>query len=434
MATRTVSAAGGNFNATGTWVGGVAPVAGDDIIANATSGNLNISSSTVSLLTANFTGYTGTLSFGSNTINFNQASGSTALTIGSGMTITFSGNGCFDFQRNATITSPVAGKAIPLRVRAGLTITLVNDLTLISNVSTTALSTTFTGANVILTMTSLSVSYASTTISSPYKMYWRPSGSATISSFTPPRGYFSVDTTNVITINSPFSLSNGSLSNTFEFEKAAGWTGSLYTNDNGAIRTCIAPQSSGLSCNVVMTAPTIIDELQIGSGIYTSNPVTTINFSKGAVINNLTLSVQNGIYRSLTASIYGNGFLTASNVYIETPRTNTLTGTADFSPTTITDGRMGVALSPTFSYSFGTVSISGKWYNKSKLESIQNSVSATVSIINAFITNANITDIANVGTVQLAYSSMGNTLTRSSGFTTTEPSGGGGGGSFTFVN
>ena len=430
MATRTVSAAGGNFNATGTWVGGVAPVAGDDIIANATSGNLNISSSTVSLLTANFTGYTGTLSFGNNVMNFNQASGSTALTIGSGMTITFSGNGCFDIQRNATITSPVAGKAIPLRARA-VTITLVNDLTLISNVSVT--STTFTGANVILTFTSLSVSYASTAISSPYKMYWRPSGSATISGFTPPRGYFSVDTTNVILVNSPFSLSNGSLSNTFEFEKAAGWTGSLYTNDNGAIRSCIVPQSSGLFCNVIMTSPTIIDELQIGSGIYTASPVTTINFPKGAVINNLTLSNQNGGYRSITTNIYGNGFLTASNVYIETARTSASTVTADFAPTTLTDGRMAVALSPTFSYSFGTVSISGKSYNKSILQSIGTSVSATVSISNSFITNANITDIANVGTAQLAYSSMGNTLTRSSGFTTTEPSGGGGG-SFTFVN
>jgi hypothetical protein len=430
MATRTVSAAGGNFGATGTWVGGVAPVAGDDIVANATSGNLNIATTTVSLLSANFTGYTGTLSFNTNQMSFNQASGSTFLTIGSGMNITFSGTGGFDIQRNATITSPVAGKAIPLRARA-VTITLVNDLTLISNNSITT--TTYTGANVILTLTSLSVSYSAITISSPYKMYWRPSGAATISSFTPPRGYFSVDTTNVITINSPFSLSNGSLSNTFEFEKAAGWTGSLYTNDNGAIRTCIAPQSSGLVCDVIMTAPTIIDELQIGSGIFTASPVTTINFSKGAVINNLTLSVQNGIYRSLTASIYGNGFLTASNVYIETARTSTLTGTADFTPTTITDGRMGIALSPTFSYSFGTVSISGKWYNKSKLQSIQTGVSATVSISNAFITNTDITDIANVGTVELAYSSMGNTLTRSSGFTATEPSGGGGG-SFTFVN
>lgn len=432
MATRTVSAAGGNFNATGTWVGGVAPVAGDDIIANATSGNLNISTpNTVSLLTANFTGYTGTLSFNGNQMIFNQASGSTALTIGSGMTITFTATGGFYIQRNATITSPVAGKAIPLRA-TGVTITLVNDLTLTNNVSPTT--TTFTGANVILTFTSLSASYANTTIGSGFKMYWRPSGSAIIGNFAPPRGYFSVDTTNVIQINAPFALSNGILSNTFEFEKAAGWTGSLYTNDNGAIRSCIAPQSSGLSCNVIMTAPTIIDELQIGSGISTADPVTTINFPNGAVINNLTLSVQNGTYRSLTASIYGNGFLTASNVYIETARTSTLTGTADFTPTTITDGRMAVALSPTFSYSFGTVSISGKSYNKSILQSISTSVSATVSISNAFITNANITDIANVGTAQLAYSSMGNTLTRSSGFTTTEPSGGGGGGSFTFVN
>jgi len=61
MATRTISAAGGVFTATGTWTGGVAPVANDDIIGDAASGNLTISASTVNLAQVNFSNYLGTI-------------------------------------------------------------------------------------------------------------------------------------------------------------------------------------------------------------------------------------------------------------------------------------------------------------------------------------------------------------------------------------
>lgn len=61
MAIKTISNAGGNFNTTGAWTDGILPIAGDSVIATATSGPLTISAATVSIVSANFTNYTSTL-------------------------------------------------------------------------------------------------------------------------------------------------------------------------------------------------------------------------------------------------------------------------------------------------------------------------------------------------------------------------------------
>jgi fibronectin-binding autotransporter adhesin len=61
MAIKTISNAGGNFNTTGAWTDGILPIAGDSIIATATSGPLTINAATVSIVSADFTNYTSTL-------------------------------------------------------------------------------------------------------------------------------------------------------------------------------------------------------------------------------------------------------------------------------------------------------------------------------------------------------------------------------------
>jgi len=61
MATRTVSNAGGNWNAPATWTLGVVPIAGDDIAFTATSGNLTVNVNTANLVGVNFTNYVGTI-------------------------------------------------------------------------------------------------------------------------------------------------------------------------------------------------------------------------------------------------------------------------------------------------------------------------------------------------------------------------------------
>ena len=62
MATRTISNAGGNWNAAGTWVEGVVPVAADAVVATATSGNLTVNVGSGAVCSSFvLTGYTGTL-------------------------------------------------------------------------------------------------------------------------------------------------------------------------------------------------------------------------------------------------------------------------------------------------------------------------------------------------------------------------------------
>ena len=69
MPTRTVSNTGGNWNATTTWVGGVVPIASDDVAFTATSGNLTVNVSTAQLVGINFTSYVGTITFSGFNIN-----------------------------------------------------------------------------------------------------------------------------------------------------------------------------------------------------------------------------------------------------------------------------------------------------------------------------------------------------------------------------
>jgi fibronectin-binding autotransporter adhesin len=68
MATRTVSNAGGNWNATTSWVGGVVPIAGDNVDFTATSGNITVNVSTANLIGITFANYVGTITF-NNVIN-----------------------------------------------------------------------------------------------------------------------------------------------------------------------------------------------------------------------------------------------------------------------------------------------------------------------------------------------------------------------------
>ncbi len=99
MATRTISNAGGNYNAVGTWVEGIVPTNADDVVATASSGNLVVNVTSVAK-TADFTNYVSTVSGTSQW----TISGSFKLVAGMGFTY----SGSFIINAAATITS--AGK------------------------------------------------------------------------------------------------------------------------------------------------------------------------------------------------------------------------------------------------------------------------------------------------------------------------------------
>lgn len=459
MATKTVAAGGGNFNVGSTWVGGVAPVAGDDIVANASSGNLTLATTnTVSLTGANFTGYTGTLAFGSFQMIFNTA-GVFNITLSSGMTITYT-TGYFNIQRQGTITSPATAKIIPVRFQGTFTITLVNDLhAQFFNIFTA--NTTYIGANVVFYNTFVNASAANITINSPYKMIWRPSSSAVSSNglqptgpaFVPPKGHFIFDSQYTVCIASGLELNGlhtASASSIFEFsttQSAVGFTGNgsfNFVDQRGRLLAGINVANGG-SCSIITNGVRFSDIEVYGENPFFAN--CAVYFHTGLETDRFTIGKLdylggNTTNKSSTVSIAGAGFFTASRVHMSTslpigfaPSSFTsfpAYGAAQ--PFTQSAAMLNLALSPTFSYSFGTISITCIPEKKLNLSSTVDSTPATISVTNGFITNANITDIENTGTTVLAYSSMGNTLTRTSGFTGTEPSGGGGESSYTFVN
>jgi hypothetical protein len=90
MATITISAAGGNWNNTATWVGGVIPTTADDIVGDATSGNLVVNIN-ATIRFANFSAYTGILTINSGFNLTTNGTTTTETTFGTGMTITGDG-------------------------------------------------------------------------------------------------------------------------------------------------------------------------------------------------------------------------------------------------------------------------------------------------------------------------------------------------------
>lgn len=90
MAVITISNTGGNWNSTGTWVGGVIPTTSDSIAATATSGQLTVNVN-ATILSFDFTNYVNTLTINSN-ITLTTASTGTS-TIASGMSFSFLGTG-----------------------------------------------------------------------------------------------------------------------------------------------------------------------------------------------------------------------------------------------------------------------------------------------------------------------------------------------------
>lgn len=161
-ATRTSTATGGNWNATGTWVGGVAPVAGDDVIIATTGGNavtVNVASTCIGVTInsgAILTSTTLTLTVNGPWVNngtYNQ--GTATVTFGSANAAINAGTGSANFNNisiasgtTMTINTPVtvAGTFIYAAVAASSTVTIssTNSLNVTGAMTMPRPSATFT--------------------------------------------------------------------------------------------------------------------------------------------------------------------------------------------------------------------------------------------------------------------------------------------------
>ncbi len=126
MATRTISAAGGNFSATTAWDEGIVPVSGDTLVCRGggDSGNLTIdatSPATGNLASIDFTNYSGTLAIGTQTLNVNGN-----VTLSGTMTITGT-TGYLNVGASATLTSNGKTWVPRLKFTGTSTITLADD-------------------------------------------------------------------------------------------------------------------------------------------------------------------------------------------------------------------------------------------------------------------------------------------------------------------
>ena len=425
MPTRTVAAGGGNFNVGATWVGGVVPANGDDIVANATSGNLTLTANTVQLIGANFTGYTGTLAFSSFFINFSSA-GATSIILSNTMNITFT-SGYFSISRPITITSN--GKAIPLRYSAaGQTLTLIGDLTVLYCPQSFA--GIVTGADVIIT-DNQPASFGGFVVSPGFKLIYRPTGSFNIPNPAFGTGYFVVDTNGTINSGGQInlqSISAAATDNTVEFTKSATWTGSNVINGKpNLILNTQQSQWNGATFSLIMTAPNDFNDLTI-----VAPPNNTINLvypnkivSDGILFRTLT---NVNFFSKANINIFGSGGFSASNITIASERSTAFAyGTIDLRLDA------GATYSVTNLDTRGILSATaGGSASLCFLSSIVDSVPATMIITNGAFSNTSIKDINNIGTLQYALSSGGNFLTRTTGFASSVPTGGAG--SFTFVN
>jgi hypothetical protein len=129
MAIRTVSNAGGNWNATATWTGGVVPIAGDSIAFTGTSGNLTVNVASANLIGVNFTNYVGTITF-NNTITTNGV-----LNLGTGG---YTQAGASGIVLNGTATLTSGGVTWSRILRVGgttATYTLVDNWTVTGNIT-----------------------------------------------------------------------------------------------------------------------------------------------------------------------------------------------------------------------------------------------------------------------------------------------------------
>jgi hypothetical protein len=418
MALKTVSAAGGNFNVGATWVGGVAPVNGDTIKADATSGNLTLTANTVNIYGADFTGYTRTLALGGANLTLTGVANIPVI-LGASMSITNNaGSGARFAFGAATPTLTSNGVTVPAISQNG-----TGPLNLVGTLTTNYITNTspsFAGANVVINGSGAgSQTFATSgfTIASPYKVIFRTTGTYPLVGGGVFNGNLQIDTTSTLTVTSALQL-DGATGSTFEITKQAvfsktptllylsgtthninAYTYSLFTN------IVQQPSTTGLT-NVVniLSASVSVDNLLVNTFGFASDAVSTLRLG--------------GSYSCSIKSL----LLPASEYYSTSATAETVSRSANL-------------ILGAFTYSVSDyLLIGGAGGIRSQLTGVSPSNTTVNFTGNTYsITTAAINTIKFTGT-PLYYLNNTNVLLTSTTGITLAGSGGGGGGSFTFVS
>lgn len=276
MAVRTVSNAGGNWNATAAWVGGVVPSATDTVDFTATSGNLVVNVNTAALAGINFTNYLGTITFNAN-INVQGA-----LNLGTGgYTQIGSLNGVAFFGTNNITCN---GVICPFTLILSGTITLNDDLYFSNFFTASSVATTINNFNIYCMSGTLD---GDANISGTSTFYFK--GNSTWSTLY---SGFQFRLNTIIDCN---TLTLPTLTNRY----ASYGSGTIryvrgLFNKNGRF-TVLS------NCTIVDFHKCIIDNIQLQGGqtitmneFFSGSPSKVINIASSSVNTNYTIAFQDG--------------------------------------------------------------------------------------------------------------------------------------------
>lgn len=423
MATITVSAAGGNWNSTGTWVGGVIPTTTDDVRADATSGNLTVNVN-VSVQFVNFTSWTGLLTINStNTLTLNLA-GSTSTFSAAG-TYSFGGSGATQgriVKGNTAMSFNMLGTTpIPHFQNTGTAIlTAASNLYFINLYTTSTLQITGNNTNISGDFIAGTVTIGGTTI---YNMV----GTGTINTLA--IGFANLTSTIVFNTSGTITISSAGLG----FGTATGPNANtIFTHIAGTIvNPTFRPNWNNGTHTFNLISGTTWDLYGITQGI--SSP--SINFSGNCLFDKFILSdiasASNFNYTLGGSQITTNDFAVISSV-----------GNAGG---TYYAGGRNVILSATFGGIIvnSSIQINGNPNEPNPVQTPNTIIRSgtpgtpvpiTINTYNQYVSLTRFTDINCSGGNTLYGQAL--TLSNTTNITqyTLPPTTGGGGGSFTFVN